>query len=150
MAGRTRRVNFEDDRGGTRSRHHHHHRTRSAERVHSIWDDYEDMGRQQERVSSEQLLRENEILRLELEQYRACTTQLERENRDLQAQIRDLAKRLRESQDGRKQLNRVVDDVNRRIDRLRENLTAHMENERRLMDEKAALERILDLRGYRR
>lgn len=99
MPDHNRRVSFEDqvapEAHKRRTRGPSRRRARSADRVHTIWDDMKEMQKGRERVvdreAYDKLLREINILKLdnlekdrELQQYAAWAQQLQRENQDLQ------------------------------------------------------------------
>jgi chromosome segregation ATPase len=104
MSRRTRRVYFEDDLGEaqihaqrTRGSSHTRTRSRSAERVHSIVDDASATMQGRERFiardSYDQLLRENQFLRIEVRELanaQAWIAQLQQDNANLERENRDL------------------------------------------------------------
>ncbi|KAL2195735.1 hypothetical protein P885DRAFT_40099 [Corynascus similis CBS 632.67] len=103
MAGRSRRVYFEDEiraaetrRTRGSSQNNRGGRSRSAERVHGLFDDAEmSQGRDRgvDRDVYEQLVRENQYLRIELrdlESSRTWVDQLLRENEELKQENREL------------------------------------------------------------
>ncbi|KAK3304035.1 uncharacterized protein B0T15DRAFT_494523 [Chaetomium strumarium] len=99
MPGRSRRVYFEDEEPGPsarRTRGLSSHRSRSADRVHSIFDDLpSDMQgpRVVGRDAYNEVLRQNEYLRSEvreLQQAQAWIPELERQNAELKRENREL------------------------------------------------------------
>ena len=104
MSRRTRRVYFEDDLGEaqihaqrTRGSSHTRTRSRSADRVHSIVDEasaaMQGRGRVVSRDVYDELLRENQYLRIEMRELgnaQAWIDQLQQENADLQRENREL------------------------------------------------------------
>ncbi|KAL2128777.1 hypothetical protein VTI74DRAFT_8667 [Chaetomium olivicolor] len=132
MTGRTRRVYFEDEiesevhvrrtRGGSRGR------SRSAERVHTIYDDLAGMqGRERiaGRDAYEQLLRENQYLRIELrgrENTQAWIAELQRENARLERENRELRRSAEYNSDNEARRDTKVSKLKAKVSELKKKI----------------------------
>ncbi|KAK4238437.1 hypothetical protein C8A03DRAFT_43804 [Achaetomium macrosporum] len=126
MPGRSRRVYFEDEEPGPsarRTRGHSSRRSRSADRVHSIFDDLPDMQGQRVvgRDAYDELLRQNEYLRFEireLQQAQAWIPELERQNAELKRENRELRRNVDYTSDNEARKDSKLKDLRKKYAKL--------------------------------